>query len=70
VVVQRGGQAGFDCGAWFKSAKAVREPGAGSGAGLGAGRGGGNAERAEGRFPPTLQFEDLESHLARAVNHN
>jgi len=47
VVVQRGAQARFDCGAWFKAAKA-------QGA-----RGGGNSERAEGRFPPAYDFDAL-----------
>ncbi len=59
VVLQRGAQTGFDCGAWFKST--AKEAG---------GRGGGNAERAEGRFPPAIRLEDLESQLARAVNRN
>ncbi|WP_394825501.1 DHHA1 domain-containing protein [Pendulispora albinea] len=52
VIVQRGANADFDCGTWFKTtAKSL------------GGRGGGNKERAEGRFPPARRFEDLVNAL-------
>jgi alanyl-tRNA synthetase len=48
VVVERGGDAKFDCGAWLKSAASS----------LG-GRGGGRPERAEGRLPPSADLAAL-----------
>jgi alanyl-tRNA synthetase len=48
VVVERGAQASFDCGAWLKKTAAA----------LG-GRGGGRADRAEGRLPGTADLTAL-----------
>jgi alanyl-tRNA synthetase len=48
IVVQRGGDTDFDCGAWLKAAAAAS-----------GGRGGGRPERAEGRLPKSASIEAL-----------
>jgi alanyl-tRNA synthetase len=48
VVVQRGSQAAFDCGAWLKAAASAT-----------GGRGGGRPERAEGRLPKSASIGAL-----------
>jgi alanyl-tRNA synthetase len=48
VVIARGPQSGFDCGAFLKRAAAAS-----------GGRGGGRAERAEGRLPPGADWTAL-----------
>ncbi len=53
VLIARGAESGFDCGAWLKRAATAH-----------GGRGGGRPERAEGRLPGTVDWAGLVAETA------